>query len=662
MKHLLDAAHRSMPRLSAGAVSCCAAAFLLAAAAPGGQYAPWSLAAAAAAGTGWRGLSATLCAVAGALAFLDFQPGLRHGAAAILIFCANTALCTTRLYLRPWFRPAAAVSCAALVQFVYLLQRSGRDWALWIAALTLLYGCTALLPCLLTDDAPAEDRRRARFLLLLGGCAALSPLQPMGFSSATTCTALLLLAFTRPMSLSESAAAGALAGLVLDLCGSGELYLTAVLCAASAAASCLSHCPRLTAIPAFCITAVLAALLLGEPRPLSLLCESAAASGVWLLLPPSDTAAAPDSASSPAQAAPAAAFQAVYESLAQQPPLLQPENPVVLFDRAAQQVCRDCPLRAHCWQLHYTDTCNAFNDACPALLRRGKPLAEDFPLHFSTRCIRFPQLLSALDHQLHDYLQRRLHHARLKAAYRLAREQYAQVAQALSSTVPPERPRRTALTCRTAFALRPKTGETLCGDQCVCFDVGQQVYLALSDGMGSGEAAHHEAAMTIRLLRRFLESGILPAPALKTLNTAAMLRSQSGGAFTTIDLACFHRAAATLTLYKYGAAPSYLKKHGTVTRCQGQCLPAGLESADRDVPPQCLPVSPGTWLILVSDGVAGDDDEWLQDLLAGWEGTSPRLLADELLRQSAQRTGGADDCAVLVLAIDGHADGSARSV
>lgn len=111
-----------------------------------------------------------------------------------------------------------------------------------------------------------------------------------------------------------------------------------------------------------------------------------------------------------------------------------------------------------------------------------------------------------------------------------------------------------------------------------------------------------------------------------------------------------------LTLYKYGAAPSYIKRQGAVARYRAQALPAGLESADGDVPPQRVAVSPGTWLVQVSDGVAGEDDEWLQDLLAGWDGTSPRALAEELLRQSVQRTGGADDCAVLVLAIDGKAD------
>ena len=58
----------------------------------------------------------------------------------------------------------------------------------------------------------------------------------------------------------------------------------------------------------------------------------------------------------------------------------------------------------------------------------------------------------------------------------------------------------------------------------------------------------------------------------------------------------------------------------------------------------------------MSEGVAGDADQWLQGLLAGWDGTSPRALAQEILRQSWQRTGGADDCAVSVLAMDGRED------
>ena len=60
-----------------------------------------------------------------------------------------------------------------------------------------------------------------------------------------------------------------------------------------------------------------------------------------------------------------------------------------------------------------------------------------------------------------------------------------------------------------ASSLRPGS-QSVCGDQLDTFEVGDTVYLLLSDGMGSGEAAHREAAMTVRLLRQFLEAGIEP--------------------------------------------------------------------------------------------------------------------------------------------------------
>ena len=50
MKHLLPAVQRTALRIPWAAVGGCAAALLLTAAAPGGQYAPWALAAVAAAG------------------------------------------------------------------------------------------------------------------------------------------------------------------------------------------------------------------------------------------------------------------------------------------------------------------------------------------------------------------------------------------------------------------------------------------------------------------------------------------------------------------------------------------------------------------------------------------------------------------------------------
>jgi len=55
---------------------------------------------------------------------------------------------------------------------------------------------------------------------------------------------------------------------------------------------------------------------------------------------------------------------------------------------------------------------------------------------------------------------------------------------------------------RVSSALRPKEGQQLCGDQLATVETGGMLYLLLSDGMGSGEAARRESALTCRLLER----------------------------------------------------------------------------------------------------------------------------------------------------------------
>ncbi|MFR6085997.1 MAG: hypothetical protein ACLUIX_01405 [Oscillospiraceae bacterium] len=70
------------------AALCC----VLTAARLGGLYAPFSLAAAAAAGPGLPGLLSLLGVTGGALLFLDFQPGLRHAAAAVAALCRPDGL------------------------------------------------------------------------------------------------------------------------------------------------------------------------------------------------------------------------------------------------------------------------------------------------------------------------------------------------------------------------------------------------------------------------------------------------------------------------------------------------------------------------------------------------------------------------------------------
>ena len=61
-------------------------------------------------------------------------------------------------------------------------------------------------------------------------------------------------------------------------------------------------------------------------------------------------------------------------------------------------------------------------------------------------------------------------------------------------------------------------------------------------------------------------------------------------------------------------------------------------------------LEPGGFAVMVSDGVADPGrDEWLQDLLAGWEGEDPQVLAGLILSESIRREALQDDCGVQVL-------------
>ena len=166
--------------------------------------------------------------------------------------------------------------------------------------------------------------------------------------------------------------------------------------------------------------------------------------------------------------------------------------------------------------------------------------------------------------------------------------------------------------------------------------------------MGSGEAARRESALICRLLRQFLEAGIYPEAALRTLNSAMALRGSDG--FTTMDLCVFNPESGEASFYKYGAAPSYLKKGVSVKRVTGSGLPVGLR--DAPAPPDItrIKLDPGGFIALVSDGIVdARDDQWLQDMLSDWDGDEPQELADAILNESVRRRQSRDDCGVLIL-------------
>ena len=642
------------------------AAALTASQTPGG-HAPFALGVLAAAGPGTAGLSALLGTAAGAVLFLDFEDALAFLAAGVLIYTAAVALQGTHLPERPWFRPLTAAALFFAVRLIYILQAlSPLDQLAPCLAAAVLVGVSARFygPLL-------QDRLEPDGLLFLAASLllALTDLTILDASVGRMLLSGVVLYTAYQRGAVTGATAGLCAGLGADLTAGDNMLLCAAVWGFAGLLAGWQSRGRLRGAGAFLVAAALALLLVRDVMATLVLAETAVGAVLFLLLPgrlfggkrvrreeAPPAGGAMERLRQQLDRA-SAAFRDLYDSMGRGTPASQDENPAIVFDRAAEKVCRGCALCDLCWQREYTATFNAFNDATPFLLERGRALAKDFPPHFASRCIHLPDLLTAINGELSAYLLRRQYRRQLEETRRSARGQYAQLSELLAATAAglgETRPASgTMPVYRLGAALRPRQGERVCGDTVASFETESGLLcLLLADGMGSGEAAQKESALVCRLMRQFLQAGIEPEAALKTLNDAMALRGADTGSFTTIDLLTCRPGTGETALYKFGAAPSYIKKGGTVRRITGGSLPAGLRGSPAVPDVTRLTLEPGSFAVLVSDGVADpNQDDWLQDLLAGWTGKDPQLLASDLLAESIRRRSLQDDCGIQVLCL-----------
>lgn len=201
-------------------------------------------------------------------------------------------------------------------------------------------------------------------------------------------------------------------------------------------------------------------------------------------------------------------------------------------------------------------------------------------------------------------------------------------------------------------AARQKGGETVSGDAGGLLRTPEGLlYVMLCDGMGSGPAASRESKLAVRLLEQFLRAGVQAETALKTLNAALALRSEEEGGFTTVDLLELDLFTGAAALYKFGAAPTYLRRGPSVSRITGVSLPAGLTDGERIAPDITrLQLESGDVVVMVSDGVVDQrEDQWLRDALAAFDGESPKDLARDLVSTNVDEHGPQDDRTALVV-------------
>lgn len=619
--------------------------------------APFGLGLLVSAGGGLRGLCTLLGAAAGFLTMQPFSQGLEMTSSAILIFVTMYIFGSLWVTHRAWFRCLVPGIMSAAVGGIFLFSRE--------LTLPILLGylqnvfLAGLSP--LAFEAFLRGKRNSLGALLamcffvIGG----TPLVlPLGIRLGVTAAVALTASGSRRCDFGTAGTIGATLGAALDvsLQTSGLWTLTLSVSALSA-----SGVPKRYGLIRFLMFAVgfLATSMVAGTLTISLLILLGAALPLSLLLPAGLITGREESAVAQSAALVEQrlydgylALKGIYDSIGLDPADRMEQERQHIFDRATAKVCRRCTRYHQCWEKNSAETYRALNSALSAILDRGTARREDFPEDFTEECRHMEGLLCALNQELEGIICRGQLRSRAEENRLIVSRVLLHISKILEENARQlrcdQRIPEEAYTVRIGVSDRGRRGVKVSGDRGVCFHTDDgSVYAILCDGAGTGEAAGKESLLAVDTLAQLIQSGMSPENAMEFINGMYILRE--GSLFSTMDVLELSLITGQGSLYKWGAAPSYVKS-GTVVKKYGTAAPPPGLGVGNSYGAEVIRLSlwEGDMLVLVSDGVAGDTAE---NLIRAYEGTNVKELAAQLIA-AAETTDGEDDMTVAVLRIE----------
>lgn len=203
-------------------------------------------------------------------------------------------------------------------------------------------------------------------------------------------------------------------------------------------------------------------------------------------------------------------------------------------------------------------------------------------------------------------------------------------------------------TVETGVAHAAKGGGLVSGDSYTTMEIGCGKFaIAISDGMGNGERAHFESTETLKLLQKFLQSGIEEKIAIKSVNSVLSLRT-TDEIFSTLDLAMIDLQDAKAKFLKICSIPSFIKRGDRIIKIESSNLPMGIIQ-DFDVDVVSEELKAGDILIMMSDGVFDGPSHveniefWLKRKIKEMETDDPQEISDLILEEVIRTKGIIDD-------------------
>ena len=350
-----------------------------------------------------------------------------------------------------------------------------------------------------------------------------------------------------------------------------------------------------TVLPSLCITAALGALA-GTALPELLPLPARVRTAGRPLLPKQEKGVE-------------RALETMYQILAREEPAVSPIRLAKVYDEAAERVCRCCVRRDQCWEQDAEDT---YRDLCRAgegILIRGSALRDDLPARFADRCRHTEGFLTAVNQSLDAQRRTARDERRFEEGRQIAAGQYLLLSRLLSRSTEPDSTAPIRFTPELAVGTACKNGNEVSGDRgATCRDRFGNFYVLLCDGMGTGPEARAESDRAAKLLSALLAGGVAPDSAMELLNGFYVLRKVT--AFSTVDLLRLDLTTGEGTIYKWGAAQSYLRVGETVQKIGTVTPPPGCGVGPAHCPDRCeLSLKAGETLVMVSDGAFGEETE-----------------------------------------------------
>ncbi len=721
------------------------------------EYSPFGFGFAAVAGGTVQGLAGAIGAILGYANLWRLADSLKYISGSILIVAANFVFRETSMLQRRFFAPVVASVSAFCVGFVFVAAGgfAFRDTLLFFTEIVLVFASAYFYNGYFAGtrgvDREENARREVALLCIIGtllmSMSRLSIIAGMSLGRFLAVLLVMVSAYRGGMSggCMSGVAAGIAVGISSD--GAGGFYamcygisgLTAGVCGAKG---------RLPLAIAFVLTNAAAVLLgSGDNLNTSALYETFAASVIFAILPKRwmyELDIFPEVVASPGDRLGryvreridglAGAFRELSISVraAGQRPVRNTEDISVVFERAANKVCRKCAFRGLCWDRDGVNTYNVMNDAARAIKAKGKLSTGDMPAYFISRCLKLEAFVGAVNDEVRIFRHLEGYRSRLKSNREQICSQYTgieemlksfseELSEGLTEDIYAERklarimkvknlPGRAvawrnsknqlnveieAEELESADSLAAELGEALgtefseserqlcaqgerillkesapmvsklgtaakkrreseqSGDCGTYFNtLDGDVYIILSDGMGSGREAASESGFVVRLMEKMLRAGISPQNAIPAVSAAVKLRNEDECGFATVDVIRIDLFRGKADSFKCGAAPTYIKQGKKVERLIGKTLPLGLGKGEVQPDSSSFRLKDGMMLIAVTDGVCdGSDDSWLVEMISEYDGEEIKSFAEKIVTAADRRSGGADDMTAAVIRI-----------